>query len=366
MPVLFDSYLNDVLSRLSRQRFRFIGSKYKILPHIYGELVKRDIIEEGKIFFDAFSGSAIVGSFFKKKLSIISNDMLYFSYALQNALIVMNDVPKFELLRRKLSNIFSAEDVIYYLNNLPGREGFIYMNYTPASREVWGFERKYFTEENGKKIDAIREQIEEWYKNGFISEYEFFYLLSCLLFAVQKVANISGTYGAYNKFWDKRALKPINLTLLSPIRSNFTHKAFWKNILELAQEIRGDIAYLDPPYNSRQYIANYHILETIARNDKPQIKGVSGIRNSPEEKSPFCSRREAKQALYKVCRALDFKYIVISYNDEGILSPEEIHEILTKSSFKNVELIKFPHRRFKSNSNTLKRTIYELLFVARR
>jgi len=366
MTTLFNSHINGILKELSKQRFRFIGSKYGILPFIYKELKKRNILEDSKIFFDAFSGSAIVGSFFKKNLSIISNDTLYFSYVLQNALIVLNDIPEFSILKNKLPRIFSVEDIIHYLNNLPGKEGFIYKNYTPASYEIWGFERKYFSEDNGKKIDAIREQIEEWFKEKIISQSEFFYLLSCLLFSVQKVANISGTYGAYNKFWDKRALKAIRLIPFTPIKSNFNHRAFCKDILKLAKEIKGDIVYLDPPYNSRQYIANYHLLETIAKYDQPNIKGISGIRDYSSEKSPFCSKKKAKQALYEVCKVLDFKYIVVSYNDEGILKSEDIYEVLIKSSFKNIEVIRIPYRRFKSSSKTSKRIVNELLFIGRR
>jgi len=72
-------------------------------------------------------------------------------------------------------------------------------------------ERKYFSPKNGAKIDAIRIKIEEWFKEGYISDDEYFYLLTSLLLAVQKVANISGTYGAFNKFWDPRAYKPLTL-----------------------------------------------------------------------------------------------------------------------------------------------------------
>ncbi len=184
-------------------QFRIIGSKYKILPDLYRILKKESI--KGNSFFDVFSGSAVVGRFFKKMYSMISNDSLYFSYVLQRGLITINDTPYFSNLR--LNNLSKEPKVrIYqilnYLNTIEGVKGFIYEHYTPASKNIDGVERKYFTVENGMKIDAIRIKIEEWFQNGYISENEYFYLLSSLLIAVQKIANISGTYGAFNKFWD--------------------------------------------------------------------------------------------------------------------------------------------------------------------
>lgn len=356
----------DTLNVLSKQRFRFIGSKFQLLPNIYIELAKRNLINKGNVFFDAFSGSAIVGAFFKKDFKIVSCDNLYFSYVLQNTLIVLNEIPTFEKLRKTI-NVHNIDDICNYLNSLPGREGFIYKNYTPASKELCGLERKYFSTSNGKKIDAIRTQLEIWHKSNIINKYEFYYLLTCLLFAVQKVANIAGTYGAFNKFWDKRALKPLLLKPITPIHSNFKHKAVYDDVFKVIDCIEGDISYLDPPYNSRQYIANYHLLETIAKYDSPNIKGVSGIRNySLKEKSPFCSKKKAKSSLLNLCSKLKFNYVVISYNNEGILSAKDIEEVLLNASFRDIDLVKFPHRRFNSNRKGEKQIVYELLFIGRR
>ena len=364
--MLLEKHILDNLNVLSKQRFRFIGSKFPLLTKIYTELAKRNLINKGNIFFDAFSGSAIIGAFFKKDFKIVSCDNLYFSYILQNTLIVLNEIPAFEKLRKTI-NVQDIDDICTYLNSLPGKEGFIYKNYTPASRELCGFERKYFSISNGKKIDAIRIQLETWHRNNIINKHEFYYLLTCLLFAVQKVANIAGTYGAFNKFWDKRALKPLVLKPIIPIHSNFKHKAIYNDIFKVIDFIEGDISYLDPPYNSRQYIANYHLLETIAKYDFPKIKGVSGIRNySLDEKSPFCSKKKAKSSLLNLCRRLKFNYVVISYNNEGILSIKDIEEILLNSSFRDIDLVKFPHRRFNSNRKGEKQKVYELLFIGRR
>lgn len=178
------------------------------------------------------------------------------------------------------------------------------------------------------------------------------------------MANISGTYGAYNKFWDPRANKPLTLKFIEIIPSDFKHKAFNKDSFDLLDNIICDIAYIDPPYNSRQYIANYHLLETIAKYDNPEISGKTGIRGYTEkEKSLFCSKRTVGSALLKLFNGLKAKHAILSYNSEGLLSKAEITKIFKKSKFKRVKLYEFPYRRFKSNHNSRNNKINEYIFV---
>lgn len=360
------SYDTPPLSKIPQ--FRLIGSKHSVLKNILGVIRKENIT--GKTFFDVFSGSAAVGRYFKTMFSIISNDNLYFSYVLQRALIVLNKYPTFRNL--KILDNFQSEpqeriyQVLEFLNKLEGTEGFIYNHYTPASKNIDGIERKYFSEHNGKKIDAVRIEIENWFNKGQINEDEYFYLIASLLLAVQKVANISGTYGAFNKFWDPRAKKSLTLKFIEVINSKFEHKAFNKDSFDILSKISYDIAYIDPPYNTRQYIANYHILETIAKYDNPKISGKTGIRKYTEkEKSVFCSKRTVGSALLKLLNGLKAKYVILSYNSEGLLSKDKIIEIFKKSRFNDVKLYEFPYRRFKSNHNSHNNKVKEYVFVGR-
>jgi adenine-specific DNA-methyltransferase len=347
---------------------RIIGSKYKMLENLLAVMDKEKIT--GRTFFDIFCGSTAVGRFFKRKFTITSNDILYFSYVLQKALIDLNSYPKFEGLTfiadEREGDKIRASAVLEYLNNIGGSKGFIYWHYTPASKVVDGVERKYFSELNGEKIDAIRMKIGEWFTNENITEDEYFYLISSLLLAVQKIANISGTYGTYNKIWDTRAKKTLKLQVIEIIDSKFGHKAFNEDSLKLLNKINCDIAYVDPPYNSRQYISNYHILETIAKYDNPTINGKSGLRNYSGEKSTFCSSKTAKRDLLKLLSGLRAKYIILSYNSEGLLSKDEIKEICGKSNLKNIKIYEFPYRRFKSNGNTDHKGVMEYIFTGRK
>jgi len=369
--ILIKTLISDDMVPLSKiLQVRIIGSKYKMLGNILKIIQKEGIT--GKTFFDVFCGSTSVGRFFKRKFLITSNDILYFSFVLQKALIDLNSYPKFEGLTFMTNESKESKDkervskVLEYLNNIEGSKGFIYQHYTPASKMVDGIERKYFSELNGEKIDAVRIKIGEWFTNKNITEDEYFYLVASLLLAVQKIANISGTYGAYNKIWDPRAKKTLKLQIIEVINSKFDHKAFNEDSLKLLNKISCDIAYVDPPYNSRQYISNYHILETIAKYDNPTINGKSGMRDYNREKSTFCSSKTAKRDLLKLLSELRAKYIILSYNSEGLLSKDEIKEICEKSKLGNIKIYEFPYRRFKSNGNTNHNEVMEYIFTGKK
>lgn len=91
-----------------------------------------------------------------------------------------------------------------------------------------------------------------------------------LLNAVPYVSNITGTYGAYLKYWDKRTYKELTLEEIDIQPSSVVCSCYNQDALSFAHQMECDLAYLDPPYNGRQYLSNYHILETIARYDAPK------------------------------------------------------------------------------------------------
>jgi adenine-specific DNA-methyltransferase len=185
--------------------------------------------------------------------------------------------------------------------------------------------------------------------------------------AVEKVSNISGNYSAYNKIWDPRTKKSLTLKFIEVIPSKFKHNAFNEDSFDLIKKINCDLIYIDPPYNSRQYITNYHLLETIAKYDNPKISGKTGIRAYAEkEKSIFCSKKMVNSALLKLLNVANAKYIILSYNSEGFLSKDDILKIFEESQFKDVKLYEFPYRRFKSTKNSYNNKINEYIFVGKR
>lgn len=128
------------------------------------------------------------------------------------------------------------------------------------------------------------------------------------------------------KSWDKRAFKRFELIKLSVIDNNRRNICYNEDANELIKKISGDILYIDPPYNERQYLSNYHLLETIAKYDFPKLKGVTGVRPYNNEKSDYCIKRSVKAAFEALITDADFKHIVVSYSDDGLLTKEEILE----------------------------------------
>jgi len=328
---------------------RYYGCKTKLLPFIE-DAVKKIGVNDGCTFVDLFAGTSIVGNHFKKLgFTVYANDNLEFAYALSKTYIELNEQPKFKNLKKELSLNEDFQSVLDWLNDLKKfEEGFIYQNYSPSGG------RKYFSDENALRIDTIRKLIHDWRKENIITELEYYYLITSLLQAINLVSNVSGTYAAFLKTWDKRALKPLILEKVEIIPSKCRNKAFKKDANELIKHVKPDVLYLDPPYNSRQYASNYFILELIAEGwfDKiPRIYGITGMREYEHQKSKYCSKNEALNALEDlILNASNAQYILLSYNNEGIIPNEAIRRTLERIG--DVEIYKEKHKRYKSINQT--------------
>lgn len=348
---------------------RFIGNKENLLDKIYHILQERDI--KGDSFFDFFAGTTNVGQFFKKKgYQVFASDLLYFSFVLQKAYLKNNQEAHFERLLAHINVqnnlLFSnpLQQIVDYLNTLPLEEGFIFQHYTPEGSANLPQPRMYFSNENGKIIDTIRTQIEIWKKENLISENEYYILLACLIETVPFYANISGVYAAFQKIWDPRAVKRMILRPISFVLGNKENQVFNENSVNLIEQIKTDILYLDPPYNQRQYAPNYHLLETIAKYDNPEIRGVSGMRNYEHQKSKFCNAETGLRELDKIAKYGKYNTLIMSYNTEGIMPQNKI--ISTLEKYGELELVEFDYLRFKSNSNgesKTKKFIQEQLYI---
>lgn len=351
---------------------RYIGNKENIIDNIHSILVKHGVT--GETFFDFFSGTTNVARYYKKLgYKIYSSDIMYLSFCLQKAYIENGVEPTFEKL---LSNIelnverFFAtplELVLEYLNAVPDVKGFIYNNYTPEGTKDLLQPRMYFSNENGMRIDAIRQKIEQWRQLHLISDSEYYILLSCLIETVSFYANVAGVYAAFHKKWDPRAVKRLKMRPIEIIPNSSQNFVHFGDSLDVVRDYKVDILYLDPPYNERQYLPNYHLVETIAAYDNPNIRGVTGMRDYDKQKSTFCNAKTALRDLEFVAKNAKYKYLVLSYNSEGIMKESDIVETLSK--FGEVTLEEFRHLRFKSNNNGLAKTkkhVEEQLYILKR
>ena len=133
---------------------------------------------------------------------------------------------------------------------------------------------------------------------------------------------------------------------------------------ELASRITADLCYIDPPYMKRQYAANYHILETIARGDFPDAIGKSGLRDWWDQHSKLCTKTRGIQSFEKIIGEMQCDKILISYSEDGLFKLDELEECFCK--FGNVEVIKIDYNRFRSNNSKLPKNLKEYLISIER
>ncbi len=339
---------------------RYIGGKSLLLDKI-DRVIKSETTDVSSVV-DLFSGSGVVSEHFKKAgFRTISNDFLFFSYAIQRGTIGLNCKPSFKNL--------CITNPIEYLNslkitntNFSVDQCFIYNNYAP----VGDCNRMYFQPDNALKIDIIRLTIEEWYSKSMIDENEYFYLLASLINAVPYISNITGVYAAYLKFWDIRTYNDLTLTEPTIYNNGQNNKCYNKDYSALL-DVEASLLYADPPYNSREYLPNYHILETIARYDYPQIHGVTGMREYRAQKSTFCKKNTVESAFETLVRDCKSRYILISYNNEALLSTDKLTEICqTYAVDDSFKLFEYDYRRYKNKIPNNKAGLKEQLYFLRR
>ncbi|MFT6113076.1 MAG: adenine-specific DNA-methyltransferase [Bacteroidia bacterium] len=284
---------------------------------------------EDKVFCDLFAGTGAVGRYFKTKAkSIIANDLEYYSYVLN---------------RNYIGNHkrIDASKWLKALAELQGEEGFIYANYCRGGHG----DRNYFKDDNGKRIDAMRGQIEAWKDEEDIEDDVYFYLLATLLESADKVANTASVYGAYLKHIKKTASADLKIRPADFEITKARHQVYQGDANELVKTIKGDILYLDPPYNARQYGSNYHMLNTISTYENFRPKGVTGL--PAYNRSAYCSKVSVRQSFEELVAHAQFKYVFLSYNNEGLMTHEEITSILEK--YGKVELKVQAYQRFKAD-----------------
>lgn len=344
----------------------YIGSKLSLLKFLE-ESINRVVDKDCRVFCDLFAGTGAVGSYFKKRgYKIIANDIQYYSYVLNKHYIgnhkeltfikLIKEFPELKLIRKKERKNF----VCNYLSRLKGVRGFIYKNYCLGGTRNKKEQRQYFSNENGMKCDAIRQKIDRWKKEKLISNNEYYFLITSLIESIDKYANTASVYGAFLKKLKKTALNSFVLKPAELIINDQKHEVFNEDINKIVRKVKGDILYLDPPYNYRQYATNYHLLETIARYDSPKIFGKTGLRDYRKQKSSFCSKVIVKKVFKDLILDAKAKYIFLSYNNEGLMTKKDIKETMSlrgkygyfTKDYNRFKADKSKNRKYKLNKST--------------
>lgn len=317
---------------------RYIGCKTKLLDFIYNAISEYNF-PSGSVFADVFAGTGVVANRFAENgYKTILNDTLLSNVVVYKALLGAG-ILREELLANSIS----------FFNSLNPAE--IEENYFSS---IYG--NRYFSVEDAKVIGFIRDYIEEhkqWY-----SEREYCYLISALLYACDKIAN---TVGHFESFLSSTpSTKGVYLKLFDINKDLLPADIYNMDANELVKNMTADIVYIDPPYNARQYVNFYHVLENLTRWNKPTIfEGNSMKFKRNELKSDYC-RKKAPVLFKDLINKLDCKLIVVSYNNTykagsissvNTISAEQIIDIL-KSRGK-VKVREIDYRAFNSGKTEL-------------
>lgn len=302
--------------------YRYIGSKTRVVESII-EYIGVPSTKSGR-FIDAMCGTGIVAfEAARSGWKVIINDKML------NA-VIMAEARLLSIKEAEFSSLGGYQAVIDHLNSLPLVEGFIWKEYSPASKTFTPHERRYFTEMNAKRIDAARACIAKWFMDGTINRKEHILLLATLMSSMNDVANIAGTYGCFLSNWTVQSQRTFQMSSFELLEKPVQYSAMCSDVFDLPCE-PNDIVYIDPPYTKRQYASYYHILETVAQEDEPKVEGVSGLRPWKQDASIFCYKNHAHKALVKLMITLPARKIILSYSDDGHANIESLEQELLQS-----------------------------------
>lgn len=374
-----DNYLKNNL-------IAYIGNKRRLLPFIENAFL--NILEEDKNIktaLDLFAGSGSVSRLLKTlNLKVYSNDWEYYSYILNYAHICINE--------KDVKNMFKhtggVENTINIINNIEtinDKDRYISKYYAPLDDNNPDLknERLFYTQYNATRIDIIRHNIEELYKNKAINKKEYYYLLASIIYEGATHTNTSGVFKAFhsgfggrNKDALKRILSPISLKELSlydGIKGEVSMLDANEYVLK-NKDKHFDLLYLDPPYNQHQYGSNYHLLNTIALWDKPEINreiyingkktDKGGIRKDwVKTKSDYCYKKTAKDAFKNLIDNINASHIVLSYSTDGIIDYDDLISILESKGKLKIVTSEYTKYRGAKRSVINKTKNVEYLFI---
>jgi adenine-specific DNA-methyltransferase len=400
---------------LTRQLIAYIGNKRALQPLLYrvfsglvghrgsggrpgsgglpgGGVLAGNGRARPPVFLDPFAGSGSVSRLARYLgYRVLANDWEYYAYVLNFAHLGVS--------QSEARGLFSVHGgpagILAELNALgePAEaERYISRFYAPRCTENADYrrERLFYTRENALIIDAVRGRIEALYPAdaeadsasnaaGEAALKEKMLLLAALLYQCATHTNTSGVFKACHKGFGGhgrdalgRILRPIRLQMPVLIDSPEDGEVGCEDAADFVRSRPADICYLDPPYNQHQYGSNYHLLNTIALWDKPEVgnerradgrlKLKAGIRRDwIRTRSDFCYRSSAGRAFRSLLEAIDARHIVLSYNTEGIIPFDELVELM--SSQGRVELHGNEYVKYRGGKQSLSRQVHNLEFV---
>lgn len=269
---------------------RYIGCKAKLTDWIF-DLIQ-DNTQNVHSFCDIFAGT---GSVSNKAIQlydkVIINDFLYSNQVLYKAFFSNEDWDK--------EKIYSYLDAFNNIDSDSIADNYFSKNYGG----------KYFDNSSAKMIGHIRNVIEDI--KPILRDKEYCILLASLIYSMDRIANTLGHFEAYIK----KDIEPRKFLMrMIDAQKNAGVEIHREDANVLAKQVMTDIAYLDPPYNSRQYSRFYHIYEVLVKWDSPQLLYDTAKPKFIENNSVYC-RKSAFNAFTDLVAHISARYIVVSYNN---------------------------------------------------
>jgi len=322
---------------------RYIGSKAKLIDWIM-DTIKQET-ENARTFFDVFAGTGVVTKAALNSFDyVFTNDFLHSNNIIYKAFFGDGDF-----------NEIKIGDFLDKYNDIDPDS-------IPENYFSINFGGKYFEHEVAKLVGYIRQDIED--NKESLTEKEYCILIATLIYNIDRLANTVGHFEAYIKKPIKH--QPLKLRMIEA--ESYDNIAIFKQDSNLlAKSLTADIAYIDPPYNSRQYCRFYHVYETLVKWDMPKLYGVA-LKPAPENMSRYCTSR-AVDAFEDLIFSLNAKYIVVSYNNtynsrssssENKITLEQIKYILEKCG--STHVYECSHRYFNAGKTDFSNH-KELLFI---
>ena len=352
--------------------YRYIGAKNRIMEDILPAI--ENLVGTGAYVADLMCGTSAVSTELRKRgFRVTANDLMTYSYHHARVALLFTSEPAFSNSKKFIKEfsknssngllpLAPYEQILDALNNVPPIKGYFFREFSSdGSPKNNGKPRNYFSPHNAKKIDGMRKWIHELARTRKIDKLEHSLLLHDLIMAANDVANIAGTYGHYlsklrGRAQDNFMLSPTQLVIR---KDKGAHRVLKGYAEEVAKEITCDLCYIDPPYMKRQYAANYHILETLAREDEPIAVGVSGLRPWRDQYSNFCTKTKIQNSFRRIFTDMTCTHFFISYSEDGLLSLNELKNLFSEFGTVKVEFSK--HKRFRSNNSSLSPRVTEYL-----
>jgi adenine-specific DNA-methyltransferase len=371
---------------LQDQLIAYIGNKRALQPFLAGVCTR--LARPGAVFLDPFAGSGAVARLARYLgYRVLANDWEPYAYVLNYAYLCVGRVEAEDLFRER-GGLRAMVEELNALPDPPPERQYIARHYAPRSTETADYrtERLFYTRENALRIDALRNRLEELYP-GLEPEgrerKEKYLLLASLLYGAATHVNTSGVFKACHKGFGGHGRDALG-RILASIRLQAPElldgpeaEAGCSDAASFVHGRPADLCYLDPPYNQHQYGSNYHLLNTIALWDRPEVseerrpdgrlRRKAGIRPDwVRTRSPFCYRQSALPALARLLDAVDARTLVLSYNTEGLIPLEELVALLESRGA--VQVHGSEYVKYRGGKQSIGRRVHnvELLLVAER